>query len=314
MDTCIPVGVSSCLLGNAVRYNGGHKHCQGLTDIWANYLQLIPVCPEVECGLPVPREPMGLRGDPRHPFLVTLQGDEDHTGPMLQYAQGKAAQLAARGLCGFIFKKGSPSCGLKIKVEATPQNAARYSLGIFAGVVRASFPLLPVAEETGLKHAKGRENFITRVFCYRRWQDFLQDLPNPEKLAVFHDQHRLLLMAHSPEHLAVLNRLLTQETLAKASLLKAYGSSFMHAFTFQATTKKNVHVLQHTMKHLKPLLNNEDQMELLDLLGKYANSLVPLMAPLTLINHYARTYDIRFLKSQMYLQPYPLEQMLRYHP
>ena len=315
MENKILVGASSCLLGNSVRYDGGHKHDRYLTDILANYFQFIAVCPEVECGLPVPRETMRLIGDPEKPRLVTTRSGIDHTDRMLSFCKQKVSQLESEDLCAFIFKKDSPSSGLhKVKVYGESGQAQKKGRGLFAATLVDRFPLLPVEEEGRLKDPVLRENFIEKVFCYKRWKTFLQEDPDYKKLIDFHTCHKLQLMAHSPKLASKMGKLVAAgKTTPKEELLEEYQLNLMEALALKATIKKNVNVLYHINGHFKKLITGDEKAELIQLINNYAHSLVPLIVPLTLINHYIRKYNIAYLQNQTYLEPHPSELMLRNH-
>lgn len=315
MEEKIKVGVSSCLLGNQVRYDGGHKRDRYITDVLADYFQLIPVCPEVECGLPVPRETMHLSGDPEKPRLVTTKSGLDHTEKMQQFCNNKVGSLKQENLCAFIFKKDSPSSGLhRVKVYGRSGQAQKKGRGLFAAAVVNHFPLLPVEEEGRLHDAKLRENFIERIYCYHRWLLFTEISPDYKKLIQFHRQHKLQLMAHSPKHLSAMGKLVADgKNMAGDKLLEQYQLYLMEAMALKATTKKNVNVLYHIMGHFKSFLTGDEKAELLEVIENYSRTIVPLVVPLTLISHYVRKYDISYLQDQAYLEPHPAELMLRNH-
>jgi uncharacterized protein YbbK (DUF523 family) len=179
MPTLISIGVSSCLLGETVRYNGGHKHDRYITDNLSRLFRLVPVCPEVGCGMSTPREAMCLEGDPANPRLLTNCTRLDKTAQMLAYCRTKVKALENEQLCGFIFKKDSPSCGLfRVKVYSNGAQAG-YGRGLFAAAVVNHFPLLPVEEEGGLNEPGIRDDFIERVFDYSRWKDREEELSPP---------------------------------------------------------------------------------------------------------------------------------------
>ncbi len=315
METKIKVGVSSCLLGNRVRYDGGHKRDRYVTDILADYFQFIPVCPEVECGLPVPRETMHLSGDPDKPRLVTTKSGLDHTEKMRQFCYNKIKTLEKEKLCAFIFKKDSPSSGLhRVKVYGKSGQAQKNGRGLFAAAVVDHFPLLPVEEEGRLHDAKLRENFIERIYCYHRWLSFKGNHPDYKKLIQFHSQHKLQLMAHSPKHLSAMGKLVASgKDLAGDNLLEQYQLYLMEAMALKSTTKKNINVLYHIMGHFKKYLTGDEKAELIETIENYSRSIIPLVVPLTLINHYVRKYDLSYLQNQSYLEPHPAELMLRNH-
>ena len=315
MDTNISVGVSSCLLGNPVRYDGGHKRDRYITDVLANYFHFVPVCPEVECGLTIPREAMRLVGDIGNPQLVTIRTGVNHTERMLSYCRKKVRELENEDLCGFIFKKDSPSSGLhRVKLYISPNNSIRKARGLFSASVADHFKLLPLEEEGRLHDENLRENFIERVFCYRRWKDFLLDSPGYKGLIDFHARHKLLIMAHSPRHLSIMGKIVAEgKRIPPGELLNTYESSLMGAMSLKATVKKNVNVLQHIMGYFKKLLTKDEKVEMLEIINRYAGNMVPLVVPLTLVNHYIRKYDVPYLRNQVYLEPHPSELMLRNH-
>jgi uncharacterized protein YbgA (DUF1722 family)/uncharacterized protein YbbK (DUF523 family) len=315
MESDIKIGVSSCLLGNPVRYDGGHKHDRYITDILSNYFHFVPVCPEVESGLPTPREAMRLVGDSDNPRLLTSQSGVDQTERMKQFSARRVEELKKEDLCGFIFKKDSPSSGFfRVKVYNASGQFTKDGRGLFAAAMAEHFPLLPMEEEGRLNDPVLRENFIEKVFGYKRWKDFLADQPNYKKLIDFHTRQKLLMMAHSPKHYVYLGRLVaTGKKLSNEQLMTSYETFYMEALSNISTVQKNTNVLQHIMGYFKDDLTADDKKELLALIWDYKDSLVPLTVPLTLINHYVRKYDVTYLKKQSYLSPHPSELMLRNH-
>lgn len=315
MNDKIKVGVSSCLLGNKVRYDGGHKHDRYITDILGSYFDFVAVCPEVECGLSIPRETMRLVGDLEKPRLVTTRTGIDHTQKMLDFCNRRVKELERENLCGFIFKKDSPSSGLhRVKVFGKSGQSQKKGRGLFAAALVDNFPLLPVEEEGRLHDAPLRENFIENVFCYKRWQDFLNDSPDYKKLINFHARHKLQLMAHSPKHLSKMGKLVAAgKQTPKQELLDNYQANLMEAMGLKATVKKNVNVLYHIMGYFKKKIVTDEKAEMISLIESYHDQTVPLIVPLTLVNHFIRKYDIDYLKNQYYLEPHPAELMLRNH-
>lgn len=314
MTSEIAVGVSACLLGEKVRYDGGHKHDSYITGTLAQFFRLVPVCPEVESGMPVPREAMRLEGDSESPRLVTIRTRMDKTEQMLRFCREKVRQLETEQLCGFIFKKNSPSSGLyRVKVYNSGKPVPSGS-GLFAAAVVRHFPLLPVEEEGRLNDPLLRENFLERVFALHRWQLFLSDHPDAGKLVAFHTAHKLLMMAHSPVLYREMGKLTAAAgTTSAESLFDRYGELLMKGLSLQATAKKNANVLMHIMGYFKQQLTAEEKAELLDLIEQYRTRLVPLIVPITLLRHYVRKYDQEYLKGQVYLSPHPAELMLRNH-
>ncbi|MBJ6800389.1 YbgA family protein [Geomonas propionica] len=310
----IKIGVSSCLLGEKVRYDGGHKHDPYLTGVLGRFFSFVPVCPEVECGMTTPREAMRLEGDPAQPRLMTHRTRIDKTEQMLAFCRAKVEQLAAEDLCGFIFKKGSPSSGLfRVKVYREGMPAASGS-GLFAASVARRFPQLPMEEEGRLNDPVLRENFIERVFAFRRWKDFLAEGPDLGRLVQFHTCQKLLIMSHSTQLYRELGALVaTGKEIAFPELLERYQELYMKALELHATAKKQTNVLMHIMGYFKKHLSVEEKQELLQLIKQYHDGLVPLVVPLTMLRHYVAKYRQEYLSQQVYLSPHPAELMLRNH-
>ena len=314
MTSPIVIGVSACLLGEKVRYDGGHKHDSYITDILGRFFSFVPVCPEVESGMPIPREAMRLEGTPESPRLITIRTRIDKTEQMLSFCRRKVVELEKEGLCGFIFKKNSPSSGLfRVKVHEDG-NRTRSGSGLFAAEVVRHFPLLPVEEEGRLNDPVLRENFIERVFSYRRWKDLLKERPDSGGLVEFHTRHKLLIMAHSPSAYGEMGRLVARcAAMEKTELFRRYEEMLMNALAIRATVKKNTNVLMHVMGYFKRELSGGEKAELVEIIGQYHAGLVPLVVPITLIRHYVRKYDQQYLARQVYLSPCPEELTLRNH-
>ena len=311
----IRLGISACLLGQTVRWNGTHKLDRYLTETLGQFVEYVPVCPEVECGLPVPREPMRLVGDPEHPRLVTTRTGVDRTDQMLTWAHRRVAELESEGLCGFIFKANSPSSGMeRVKVYNEKGVAEKKGVGLFARAFTDHFPLLPVEDEGRLHDMKLRENFIERVFALQRWRDTLERGRTRGNLVEFHTRHKLLLLAHSPEHYRAMGRLVAhaKETPAE-ELFPQYERLLMDALRLKTTPSKHANVLQHILGYFKQQLSADEKQELLEVIAHFRRGDVPLIVPITLINHYVRKYGQPYLRDQCYLHPHPLELQLRNH-
>jgi uncharacterized protein YbgA (DUF1722 family)/uncharacterized protein YbbK (DUF523 family) len=299
-----------------VRYDGSHKLDRFLTETLGQYVEWMPVCPEVEIGLSVPRESMRLVADPDAPRLIAPKSGTDYTERMRAWAQERLEQLSALGLCGFVFKKDSPSSGLfRVKVYDKHGNPSRTGVGIFPREVMKRFPLLPLEEEGRLNDMPRRENFIERIFAYYRWTKLLAEKPTPGGLVKFHTAHKLTLMAHSPKHYTEMGRLVAKAgTVPWEELSATYGRLFMEGLALLGTRRKHVNVLQHLMGYLKKDLSGEDKQELLGLIENYRNGLVPLIVPMTLLKHHLRRHPVpEWVWQQVYLSPYPQELMLRNH-
>ena len=315
MTDKIRLGISACLLGEKVRYDGGHKWDRFITGTLGKYVDFVPVCPEVECGLGIPREAMRLVGDPRTPRLVTVHSGIDHTGRMLEWARRRVVELEPEGLCGFIFKSDSPSSGMeRVKVYGASGSPLKVGVGLFARAFMEHFPLLPVEEEGRLHDPTLRENFIEAVFTLKRWREMLALNGGRAVLVDFHTRHKLLIRSHSPVHLRRLGKLVGQAAdLPVPELYDRYQQLLLEALARQTTPKKNTDVLYHLMGYFKADLSPDEKQELRDLIDLYYRGLVPLIVPVTLISHYVRKYDQPYLKEQWYLAPHPVELQLRNH-
>lgn len=313
MTEKIRLGISSCLMGEQVRYDGQHKLDRYLRDTLGEYVDYIPVCPEFELGLGVPRPTLRLVGDPAAPRLMFPGTGEDITERMQQWAHERCAALSDQTLDGYIFKAKSPSSGMtRIKVYPTvdgglPQNNG---VGIFARIFMDAFPLLPVEDEGRLHDPGLRENFIERIFVMRRWRAMCDENLSLKSLQLFHRQHKYLIMAHDPAACTALGRLVAEADDAKAL---DYLSGLMDALGKLVKLSGHVNVLQHLMGYLKKELSSDEKQELLDMFSQYRDGQIPLIVPITLMNHYVRKYGVDYLKDQFYLHPHPAELALRNH-
>ena len=311
----IKIGISSCLLGEKVRYDAGHQLDRYITDTLGQYFEWVPVCPEVEYGLPVPREPMRLVGDPDSPRLLTIRTGIDHTEGMLKWAEKKLKELEKEELCGFIFKSRSPSSGIGgVKVYTLSGMPSQRGIGLFGRAFMNKFPVIPVIDEGRLHDPGLRENFIERVFIYKRWQEFIKKGGLIRDLVAFHTEHKLLILSHSPKHFSVLGRLVARPKHYKPEDLNAeYVPLLMECLRLVATVKKNTNVLQHIVGYFKNQLSSDDKKELLEVIENYHKGYIPLIVPIVLVKHYVRKFDEPYLGKQYYLNPHPLELMLRNH-
>jgi len=311
----IQLGISACLLGDPVRWDGGHRHDRYLTDTLGRFVEWVPVCPEVECGMPTPREPMRLVGNPDAPRLVTSRTGLDKTEQMLTWARRRVTELEKERLCGFVFKSNSPSSGMS-RVEVYDAKGAphRNGRGMFARAFMEHFPLLPTEDEGRLHDMKLRENFIERVFTLKRWRDALARGRRRGILVDFHTTHKLLILSHSPDHCRRMGRLVDRaKEYASSELFALYGPLLMEALERKTTASKNANVLRHILGYLKSQLSADEKREALELIEEYRLGCVPLIAPITLVNHHVRRYHQPYLKQQYYLHPHPTELQLRNH-
>ena len=316
MDSKIKIGVSSCLLGEKVRWNGDHKQNHYVRETLANYFEYVSICPEMEVGMGVPRETVALYGDLEKSRMISRKTQTDWTKPMQKYINVRINSLINKDLCGFIFKSKSPSCGLSrvpIYAEFGSHNA-RHGVGMFAKKFADKFPLVPTEDEGRLNDPRIRENFIVRVFSFYRLQNLYKKNFSIGGLVKFHTQQKYLLLAHSRKHYDALGQLVAKPKSLKIEQLKdRYGKTFMEALTFKATPKKNTDVLLHMMGFLKKTLSKGEKEEILSTIEDYRKELLPLIVPITLIYHQVIKYNVEYLKNQVYLKPHPKELMLRNH-
>ena len=311
----IKLGVSQCLLGERVRYDGQHKLDRFITETLGRYFEFVPICPEVECGLPVPREAMRLVGDPESPRLMTQRTGVDLTDQMMRWVRRRVAELEKEDLCGYIFKSKSPSSGMeRVKVYNGHGGLSGRAPGMFAKAFMAHFPLLPVEDEGRLNDPDLRENFIERVFTLKRYRDCIRPKVQIKALMKFHEEHKFLVQAHSVEKARVMGRLLGQAgRKGAADACRQYEALLLETLKLKATVKKHTNILDHMLGHFKDLLSTDEKREMKKLIQAYYNELVPLIVPVTMFQHYVRKYEVPWLKDQVYLAPHPLELKLRNH-
>ena len=315
METKFRIGISSCLLGNEVRWNSGHKLDKYLAHTLGQFVEYVPVCPEVEAGFGVPRESLRLVGDPDSPRLVTFKSKTDHTDRMLTWTQKRVRELEKEELCGFIFKSDSPSSGMiRVKVYNDKGMPHKIGIGMFARAFMEHFPLIPVEDDGRLNDPIIRENFILQIFTMKRWRDNLARKRGIGNLVDFHTHNKLLMLSHSPKHYRLMGKLVAEgKKMPLGDLYDQYQLLLMEALKLETTIRKNINVLQHLMGYFKKQLSGDEKQELLEAFDQYRSEYVPLIVPITLINHYVRKYDQPYLKQQTYLKPHPLELKLRTH-
>jgi uncharacterized protein YbgA (DUF1722 family)/uncharacterized protein YbbK (DUF523 family) len=314
-EATLRVGISSCLLGQEVRFDGGHKRDRFLTDTFGRFVEWVPVCPEVEAGFGTPREPMRLVDTDGRLRLVTVRTQSDLTDRLERYARRRVDELAGDDLSGYVLKKDSPSCGLeRVKVYARPSAPTRTGTGLFAAVLRRRYPFLPVEDEGRLSDPRLRENFIERVFAYRRARDLFGRRWTIGELVAFHTAHKLTLMAHSTAAYRTLGQIVARSRSQPRSEVEArYFEGFMTALVAIATPRRHANVLQHMAGYFKSLLDRGEKAELAATIEDYRAGLVPLVVPMTLIRHHVRRHDVTYLAQQIHLDPHPKELMLRNH-
>jgi uncharacterized protein YbgA (DUF1722 family)/uncharacterized protein YbbK (DUF523 family) len=309
------IGISACLLGQKVRYDGGDKKDRFLTETVGPYVEWVPVCPEQEVGMGVPREPVRLVGDPAAPRVIAERSGKDWTLALNYYSHRRVTELMQLDLSGYVFKKDSPSCGMeRVRVYNLKGVATRRGRGLFAAAVIRQLRLLPVEEEGRLNDPILRENFVERVFACQRWQQCAHQRKSIRSLVDFHTRYKFLVLAHSELYYRKLGRIVAaakQSPIAVA--YEQYSRLFMEGLACPATAKKHANVLQHMMGYFSKELSKDERQELLELLRDFRQRLIPLAVPLTLFRHYVTKYRVTYLENQIYLQPNPKELMLRNH-
>jgi uncharacterized protein YbgA (DUF1722 family)/uncharacterized protein YbbK (DUF523 family) len=313
-DQTIRIGISSCLLGCKVRFDGGHKKDDFLVNTFGAWVRWVPVCPEVEVGMGTPRESIRLVREGDAVRLLAPKSGRDWTDAMRSYSSGRVEELADADLSGYVLKKDSPSCGMeRVKVYGDGMPVKSGS-GVFAEALLARFPDLPVEEEGRLCDPRLRDNFVERVFAYNRVKRLFAARWTVGGLVAFHTAHKLQLMAHSPQVYTELGRLVAAAKGAdRAELARTYTSSFMRGLKTLATARRNTNVLLHIVGYFKKLLDTGARDELLAIIEDYRRGLVPLIVPMTLLRHHVRVHGVAYLAGQTYLEPHPRELMLRNH-
>ncbi|MDY6829381.1 MAG: DUF523 and DUF1722 domain-containing protein [Pseudomonadota bacterium] len=314
-DRPLRIGVSSCLIGEPVRFDGNHKRDDFVADVLGPHADFVPICPEVGIGLGVPRPTIRLVVSDGGAVRARGVNDPelDVTAPLVKYLDQVVDQV--RQLDGYILKRGSPSCGMQgVKHYRQPGHPPARGSGLYAEALLARFPQLPVEDEGRLNDARLRENFITRVFTYHRWRQMVSRGVSAGALVQFHAQHKYLLLAHNQ---AAYRRLGPVVAAAgqrdPEALAQAYIAELMSGLSKVATPRSHSNVLEHMAGFLKRALDLEDKAELHRLIAEYREGRVPLVVPLTLMKHHFRRHPHPVIANQVYLDPHPAELMLRNH-
>ena len=308
------IGISSCLLGQPVRFDGGHKRDAFITGPLAEFVEYVPVCPEAEAGMGIPRPPIRLVGDPLQPRAVgTDNSERDFTERLQTIAERRLPDLL--DLCGYILKKDSPSCGMeRVKVYPLTHKgpAERKGSGIYAARLQQTFPWLPMEEEGRLNDPVLRENFVNRVYVQHRWRKMRAEGLTAASLLAFHTEHKYMLMAHSQAAYQRMGRLLSK--LSGVDLERVadeYHQELMTALKRRVNRKRHVNVLSHFLGYLKKRIDAADKAELVTRIEAYRREEVPLVVPVTLLRDYFRRYPDDYISRQYYLAPYPEKLGLR---
>ena len=316
MKEKIKIGMSSCLLGEEVRWDGDHKYDQYVRDVLGSYFDYVSICPEVDVGMGVPRETVALYGTLENPKMITKRSKTDWTKKMNHYTKDRIHELTKENLCGYVFKSKSPSCGIgKVPIYSEfGSSRMRHGSGMFASSFVKVFPLVPVEDEGRLHDPVIRENFIVRIFCFHRLQLLVRKSFSIGSLVRFHTRHKFLILSHSRKKYDDMGELVANAKKIKTAELKTrYSKLFMAALTYKSTPKKNTDVLLHMVGFLKKILTREGKKDILSVIEDYRNELLPLVVPVTLIYHQVKKHNIEYLLDHVYLNPHPKELMLRNH-
>ncbi len=308
----IRIGVSACLLGSNVRFDGGHKRSRFITDSLAEHFVFTAFCPEVAIGMGTPRQPIRLTGDAQSPEAVGVKTPElNVTQPLRAYGEKIAGDID--GLCGFILKKDSPSCGMeRVKVYNDKGMPERVGTGVFARELMHANPLLPVEEEGRLNDAELRENFINRVYVYARWKALIDAGLSKAGLISFHSAHKYLVMSHSNEMYRELGQMLSDLTRAPlADIADSYITRLMQTLRRPATRKRHTNVMQHLLGYLKNNLDSAHRADLGETIDSYRRGEFPLVVPIRLLQHHFSMHPHPYINEQVYLAPHPQALLLR---
>jgi len=308
----IIIGISSCLLGNKVRYDSSGKRSVFCTDVLNDFVEYKPFCPEVAVGLPIPRPTIRQirRGDVIH--VSQPDGTGDVTEALTEYGQTVGRNISE--ISGFIFTAKSPSCGMeRVKIYHEGGGGSDSSgIGLFTKQIMQLNPLLPCEENGRLNDAVLRENFVLRVFTYKAWQDLIKEGITKGKLIEFHSQRKYLVMSHHYPSYQELGRLLAIDDISLEDMQNEYIKGLMTALKNKANRRSHTNTLTHLQGYFKKHINAEEKAELCEKIADYREGLIPLLVPLTLLEHYNQKYPNEYLQKQVYFNPYPREMKLRY--
>jgi len=307
------IGVSRCLLGDGVRFDGGHKHNRYLTDVLGEYFDWMRFCPEVEAGMGTPRPALRLADDGVKLRVVSSDGF-DYTDDLDSAFERREPDLRSAGLRGYIFRRGSPSCGLYRVKRYQDGRATRDAQGVFARRVQTLWPNIPCEEGGRLNDMRLRENFIQRVYTYHRWRSFADDTPTLSGLFAFHAEHKYLILAHDQRAARTLGRMVAHaERVTLADTLVEYESQLMTALSRTPSIKSQINTLQHLQGFVKKHMTSRDKNEFERIVHQYRKGVVPLITPLTLLRHHLDRWGSDWARTQVYLSPYPEDLALRSH-
>lgn len=307
----IQVGISACLLGQQVRFDGGHKRSEFVEKELTRYFSFTPVCPEMAIGLGSPRKAIRLVRRDDIIYVEASDGSFDVTEQLTTFSQQQTATFGH--LAGYILCAKSPSCGMERVRIYSAKGSAKEGIGVYARILMATNPLLPVEEDGRLCDPILRENFVTRVFAYHDWLALQNSGITRGKLIAFHSRYKYLLFAHQPAAYKSLGKLLGDAVdLPLEALASRYIAGLMQGLQQRVSRKNHANVLQHLQGYFKKQLSPAQKAELQTTIDKYRRGLLPLMSPMTLLQHYLREYPNPYLASQVYFNPHPEDLALRY--
>lgn len=314
--TAIKVGISACLLGDTVRYDGGHKRSAFCADELSRHVEFVKLCPEVGIGLPIPRPTIRLEQHANGVQAVVPKTGQNVTQMLTDFAD--RAQPHLQQLSGYVVCAKSPSCGMERVKLYDPEtgHAKKVGEGIFVRRLRELHPALPIEEDGRLNDQHLRENFVLRVYVYAQWQAMTAQCSNRHHskalLLDFHTRLKLLLLAHDQPLYRSLGRMVAQCSNVTQAFADDYIQQVMKALSQPASRANHTNVLQHIQGYFKTQLTAEQKQELSDLILAYRQGNQPLLVPITMIRHYLREYPNDYLNNQRYLEPYPTDLKLRY--
>ncbi|WP_368928575.1 YbgA family protein [Mixta calida] len=315
MSEKIPVGISACLLGESVRFDGGHKRLTFATDELAPYVRYEPICPEMAIGLPTPRPALRLvKKEDEVALCFSKTGGEEITSQMQDFATRKVAGL--HHLCGYILCAKSPSCGMeRVRIyEPDSNNNRKEGIGIFTQALQREMPWLPMEEDGRLHDDELRENFVSRVYALHEFNQLWTEGLTAHGLMAFHTRYKLLLLAHSQQEYRQLGPFVA--SMHTFDSLDAYATEYrnrlMHLMSHRASRRNHTNVLMHVQGYFRRQLTSAQRQELASLIDRYRQGLQPLLAPITLIKHYMKEYPHEWLSQQRYFEPWPEALRLRY--
>lgn len=308
----IKLGISACLAGQEVRFDRGHKRSSFCMDQLNDFVEYQTFCPEVAIGLPIPRPTIRQIKEDNVIKVCRPDGTGDVTEDLTEY--GKKVASMTGHLSGFIFCAKSPSCGMeRVKIyDPEGKGADASGIGMFAKQIMENNPILPCEENGRLNDPILKENFVMRIFVYKKWQNLVESGLTQHKLFEFHSQNKYLLMAHNQEFYNTLGRQLAEAGQDVELTAHEYITGLMTALKHKATRRTHSNALMHLAGYFKNDLNKQQKQELLDQIEGYRKGLLPLLAPLTLFKHYLREFPKQYLQQQSYFEPYPMELRLRY--